>query len=301
MKSALIATLFNEADSVIQWWECIFAQTRVPDEIAIVDGGSTDGTWEKLQELQSRSPVPIQLEQHRCNIAEGRNRAIRMTSATIIASSDGGSFPDPSWFEELTRPLLEDPTVDIVGGKSEATLETEFQKFLRFFEPAFDTPQAENAAYSSSRNIAFRREVWAAVGGYPEWLTLAAEDALFNYQIHYLGRKFIANPKAVVRWSERPDAEAYFRLLYRNGYGAGEAQLYTPYFRQRLIVALCPLLLLFSQHRFQHLGFRYRKNFSSAMGWVMGKLKGHQPPPGWKREDGVLLSPETQSNPKAQG
>ena len=120
MKRALITTLFNEADNVSRWWDCLMQQTVLPDEIIIVDGGSTDGTWEKLSELARSSPVPVQLKQQRCNIATGRNLTVRMTDADLIATSDAGSFPDPGWFGEITRPLLEDSAVDIVGGGKRA-------------------------------------------------------------------------------------------------------------------------------------------------------------------------------------
>ncbi len=296
VKRALIATLFNEAESLARWWDCLLRQTELPDEIVIVDAESRDGTWERLQMLADKSPIPVKLARRRCNIAEGRNHAILLTDAQIIASTDGGSFPDPNWFQEITRPLLEDPTADLVGGRSWATAETPFQKFQRLFEPGYDTPQAEGAVFSSSRNIAFRRQTWASVGGYPEWLTLAAEDALFNYQLHTVGKKFVPNPEAIVRWPERETANAYFKMLYRNGFGAAEARLYSPYFCKRLVITAFPPLLLLSRHRFRHLGFRYRKNLSSAMGWLAGKIVGKRPPAGWINKDGVLLSPQAQEN-----
>ena len=76
VRVALIATVFNEAENLGRWWECITGQSRMPDEIAIVDGGSRDGTWEKLQEWAGRSPVPVKLEQRPCNIAAGRNLSL---------------------------------------------------------------------------------------------------------------------------------------------------------------------------------------------------------------------------------
>lgn len=301
MRIALIATVFNEADNLTLWWKSIVEQTLPPDEIVIVDGGSRDGTWEKLQDLAQQSPVPVKLEQRPCNIAEGRNRAIALTQAEIIASTDAGSFPAPDWLREITRPLMEDETLDAVGGQSFATAETEFQKFLRIFESGFDQPQATGGDFSSSRNIAFRREAWSSVGGYPEWLTLAAEDALFNFELRVIGKKLLVNPAAIVHWQERPTAEAFFKLLYRNGFGAAEAQLYTPYFLRRLLISVFPLLLLLSQHRFRYLEFRYRKNFSSALGWLMGMWKGRRPPSGWKKVQGILLSPEAQLSFRQRG
>jgi hypothetical protein len=53
---------------------------------------------------------------------------------------------------------------------------------------------------------------------------------------------------------------------------------------------------LLSRHRFRHFWFRYRKNFSSAHGWVAGKISGQRPPPGWRRVAGILLSSAAQKN-----
>ena len=299
MKRALIATLLNEADNVSRWWGCLLRQTVVPDEIVIVDGGSEDGTWKKLQTLATASRVPVKLEQRRCNIAAGRNRAIALTDAEIIAATDAGSFPEAEWFQEITQPLLEDASVDCVGGLNLGGEDNAFQKYLAQFEPRSDL-EADQISGSkevrpSSRNTAFRRSAWAAVGGYPEWLTLAAEDALFTQELTLIGKKIIRNPKAVVHWSVRDSADAYLKLLRRNAYGSGEARLDLPYFFQRGLITFFPPLLLLSRHRFWELKFRYRKNAASTCGWLAGYFNGKKPPAGWQRVRGVLLSPEAQN------
>ena len=295
MKRALIATLFNEADNVARWWDCLMRQTVLPEEICIVDGGSQDGTWEKLSELARQAPVPVRLKQQRCNIAEGRNLAIKMTTAEIIAATDAGSFPDPKWFGEITRPLIENAAVDVVGGRSVPLVENDFQRLLLQLDGPSAEPEIGANIDPSSRNVAFRRAAWAAVGGYPEWLTLTGEDALFNFQLHKIGKKFYYNPGAVVRWPVRETQAAYLKMLWWYGYGAAEARLYTPYFWRRTCIMLFPPVLLLSAHRFRFLGFRFRKNAASGRGWLMGWLKGRSAPANWKRSEGVLLSPEAQT------
>ena len=295
MKRALIATLFNEADNVVRWWECLQVQTVLPDEIVIVDGGSQDGTWEKLQSLAAQSRVSVRLDQRRCNIAAGRNRAIQLTDADIIAATDAGSFMAPDWFGEIAQPLVQQPEIDVVAGLSVSVFENEFQKFLEPFEGQPVVPVRLDKFDPSSRNIAFRRQAWADAGGYPEWLTLTGEDALFNFELHKIGKRFFYNPKAVVRWPVRRTAADYFNMLRNYGYGAAEAQIYAPYFRRRLLLTVCPPLLLLSRHRFKHLGFRYRKNAASATGWIAGFLKGKRPPKDWRRVRGVWLSPQAQA------
>jgi len=304
MKRALISTLFNEAGNIGQWLECLSRQTVPPDEIVIVDGESTDGTWETLQAFAARSAVPVILIRQHCNIAEGRNRAIKETDADIVATIDGGSFAEPDWFAQITKPLADDPELDMVGGRSSLVYENAFQQFLQQIEPrpesAHDgggvrrvTPPCPNM---SSRNAAFRRRAWADVGGYPEWLTLTAEDALFNVALGRIGKAFAYNPDAVVRWPVRSSEKAFFKMQYNYGFGSAEAQLDASFFLKRLVIAIFPLLLLFSRHRLRHLRFRYLKNYASAIGWLRGKLMGRRPPAGWRRFDGVLLGPEAQKH-----
>lgn len=295
MKCALIATVFNEADNISRWWDCLRAQTVSPDEMVIVDGGSTDGTWEKLQQLASTAPMPVRLEQRRCNIAEGRNRAIRLTDSEIIASTDAGSFPEPDWFAQITEPLQADAKVDVVGGRNLFTIENDFQRYLSQFEGEGETAdELTGEFHPSSRNTAFRRQAWADAGGYPEWLTLTAEDALFTRGLHRIGKNFLHNPRAVVQWQMRGDARSYFKMLYRYGFGSAEAGIHSGYFLRRLAIALFPPLLLLSKRRFSDLSFRYQKNMMSAAGWVAGLAKGRRPPKEWKKIDGTWLAPEAQ-------
>ncbi len=295
MKRALIATLFNEADNVSRWWDCLMHQTVLPDEIALVDGGSTDGTWEKLQELARKSPTPVRLGRERCNIARGRNLAIQLTDAEIIAASDAGSFPQKNWFAEITRPLLADSKIDVVGGHNVTLFENTFQKSVEPLEEPAVEPMSSQQVYPSSRNTAFRRQAWLDVGGYPEWLTLTAEDALFNYELHLAGKKFAYNGGAVVHWPMRESAAAYLKMLGSYGYGAAEAGLYGPNYRRRLATVIFPPLLLLSRHRFNYFGFRWRKNAAASRGWLTGLFKGHRAPKNWQRVDGVFLSPEAQA------
>src|SRR5579859_7608060 len=216
MKIALISTVFNEGPDIVAWADSLRRQTLKPDEFVVVDGGSTDGTPERLQKAFSHGDFPVpKIIVEKCNIARGRNLAIQNTTAEIIASSDASSYPEPGWLAEITRPLLEDPSVDAVGGKTIITAENDFQKFLLEME---GQPKDDDGYYPSSRNLALRREAWASVGGYPEWPTLAGEDALYNYELHAVGKKFACNNAALVRWTVRPTPEAYYKLLWRNAY-----------------------------------------------------------------------------------
>ena len=101
---SLIITVRNEAESLPRLLDSIAAQTRAPDEIVIVDGGSTDATLAVLRDAATRVPLKI-ISQPGANISQGRNIAIRAARGDIICATDAGVRLDSCWVEELTRPF----------------------------------------------------------------------------------------------------------------------------------------------------------------------------------------------------
>src|SRR6185369_733389 len=91
------------------------AQTRLPDEVVIVDGGSRDDTVAIIQSYADKLPLRVLIEPG-CNISSGRNRAITAAQGDIIAATDAGVELAPDWLEKLTAPFLENPVVQVVGG-----------------------------------------------------------------------------------------------------------------------------------------------------------------------------------------
>jgi len=292
--TALIATVYQEGSGIRRWLDAIAAQTAAPEEFVIVDGGSTDDTVAQIEShpWPAGFPRPRVVVQ-RCNIAAGRNIAVRNCTVPVIVATDAGSLARPEWFQEMARPFGEDPGIAVVAGRSENVLRNAFQKQLSRYLGEVVTITSETAM-PSSRCVAFRREAWEAVGGYPEWLTLTAEDALFNHNLRAAGLRFHYAPSAIVDWEVRPDLKRYLRMMYQYGYGSAEAGQAVRIYVRWLISVLIPPIILLSRHPIRDVPLRYSRNFAASAGWIMGLLFGHKPPPGWRRINGVLLSPETQ-------
>src|SRR5512139_2195392 len=117
VKVSLIATAYNKAQSIDAWMESIFQQTRLPDEIIIVDSGSTDDSYQKLISWQERSSIPFRVyHTARGNIAQGRNTAIQYASHSIIAVTDFGVRAHPDWLDRLIAPFEIEPRTEFSGG-----------------------------------------------------------------------------------------------------------------------------------------------------------------------------------------
>ncbi|MEN9726190.1 MAG: hypothetical protein RL434_556, partial [Pseudomonadota bacterium] len=217
----LIATVRNEAAGIRDFVESLLTQRRAPEEIVIVDGASTDGTREILEEYAARGLLRV--ISRPCNIAEGRNLGIEAATSTHLAVTDAGCKVDPDWLLEIDRAFDESSSPDVVAGNFRYECHTAFEDAVvrATFQPHRD--DTENARfYPSSRSIAFSKSAWQRAGGYPEWL-YAAEDTLFNIRLRQLGHRFVFARDAIVRWRPRETWRALARQ--RLNFARGNARV----------------------------------------------------------------------------
>jgi glycosyltransferase involved in cell wall biosynthesis len=226
LKISLIATLKNEAASIAGFLDGLLRQSRSPDEIVLVDGGSTDGTIAAIEAVQRATAVPIRLiEAPGTNISEGRNIAIDGASHDAIAVTDAGTRPEPDWLAKLVAPLESDPELAVSAGFFLPGGEGWRQRALAIVI----TPQREEIDPSeflpSSRSVAFRRTWWRRVGGYPEWLR-HCEDLVFDLELRRAKAPFAFVPDAIVVWDARPDLRSFARQYFNYARGDGHADLW---------------------------------------------------------------------------
>jgi len=207
-KASLVITIRNEEKSIEALLDSILNQTKKPDQILIVDGGSTDGTINKISKYLNILPIRL-ICQKDVNIAKGRNIAINCTKYPIIAVTDAGCILDQNWFDEITKPI-KILDVDVVSGSYIGIGNTFFQKLVSKLLVYNFNKIKDNSFSPSSRSIAFKKKKWKQVKGYPEWLKYA-EDTYFNRKLRNIGCKFYLNKRAVVYWQMRDNLSKLFK------------------------------------------------------------------------------------------
>ncbi len=251
-KVTLITTIYNEAATIESFLTSVMEQTRLPDEIVIVDACSTDGTWEKVQEFfHKKTLIPVQLMQEKGNRSVGRNTAIKYARNDIIVATDAGCTLDKKWCEKISAPF-ENGDIDVVSGFYHPMGRSVFQKCLATYTSVMPDKLNPDTYLPSSRSVAFTKDIWKKAGKYPERLTYC-EDLVFAKKLQSMGARMIFIRDALVYWPQKNNFSQAAKQFYNYAYGDGQARYIrknTPFLFARYLVGLFlfftfkPLLLI---------------------------------------------------------
>jgi glycosyltransferase involved in cell wall biosynthesis len=252
MRVSVICTVLNEREAIGRLLDGLLAQTRPPDEVVIVDGGSTDGTPALLMSYAGRLPLKLQ-EARGANISRGRNLAVKRATGDVIASTDAGVRLEADWLAQLTAPFASLSAEHVrtgcyaVAGFFRADPHNTFELALG----AATLPLVEEVDpgrfLPSSRSVAFTKAAFEASGGYPEWLDYC-EDLIFDFRLIDRCGGFAWAPGAVAHFRPRPSLRSFAKQYYRYARGDGKADLWRKRHLVRYLTYLValPVLLLLS-------------------------------------------------------
>jgi GT2 family glycosyltransferase len=143
-------------------------QTLAPDrfEILVVDNGSTSLPVAVVAALPgvrlAYEPLP--------GPGPARNHGVALARAEILAFLDADCIPDPGWLAAILAAFAADPTCAVLGGSVRVFARTPGRPNLaEAFDLVYGFRQELTIArhgFSATANLAVRRHVFAAVGGF---------------------------------------------------------------------------------------------------------------------------------------
>lgn len=95
---------FNGAKFLSQTIPAILEQTRPPDELLVIDDGSTDNGVE----IASRYPVRVACQEKKPGLAAARNTALVRARHPFLAAFDVDAVAEPRWLEFLLEAFRDD-------------------------------------------------------------------------------------------------------------------------------------------------------------------------------------------------
>ena len=183
---SVAVTVLNEIGDVPELLRSLTTQRMAAAEIVVVDGGSTDGTWEYLQTAAAQFPALRVIQDVSCSlrfsagpIARGRNVGIAAAVTEVVATADAGCRYEPEWLERLAAPILASGAEYVLGGSCLDPVGATVWDYAS--APFFGVSLRVDGRSKSctARSMAFRKEMWERAGGFPETVFLG-EDSLFD-------------------------------------------------------------------------------------------------------------------------
>jgi glycosyltransferase involved in cell wall biosynthesis len=174
-------------------------QTRPPDEIVVVDGGSADGSGRLARELAAGDPRVTVIEVGPGTPGHNRNVGIESARHEVIALLDAGTEPGPTWLAELVTTAVAEPEAEAVFGSYDPAPVSGFTRLaaMAFVAPGTPTPHGPLREPSFASAL-LRREAWRRAGGFPD--LRAAEDGIFLERLAGAGVRSARAPRARVLW-----------------------------------------------------------------------------------------------------
>jgi glycosyltransferase involved in cell wall biosynthesis/SAM-dependent methyltransferase len=104
----VIIPLFNGARHLREAVQSVIDQTAPPNELIVVDDGSTDDGWRVIDDLVAPFPIQI-IHQVRAGQSAARNRGAASTEAELLAFLDQDDVWHPEHLEAMCAPFATDP------------------------------------------------------------------------------------------------------------------------------------------------------------------------------------------------
>jgi glycosyltransferase involved in cell wall biosynthesis len=211
----LVIPVRNESESILELIATICRQTRLPDQVVLVDGGSTDDTVIRILDSDWGGVDFEVITAGPASPGRGRNVGIQAATHDWIVLTDAGIKLEPDWLEYLTTAAKTNPHADVIYGSYEPQVTTLFERCaaLAYVAPRH-TCNGLPMRGPSTASMMICRKAWESVGGFPD--ARAAEDLQFFEKLSSQDHMPAWAPKAVVHWQLQPSFPSTFRkfVLY---------------------------------------------------------------------------------------
>ena len=220
---SIVIRALNESAHLPRLLSALQEQTRPPDEVVLVDSGSTDNS---VSIAESYGASIVHIPPGDFTFGGALNIGCERAKGDILAFASAHVYPlDDQWIQRLVEPF-DDPAVALSYGGQNGDPEGSFserQLLLEWFPHVSDPNQTD--PFCNNANCAVRRDVWER-HPYDETLT-GLEDIAFARQIlaedHRIA--YVADARIVHVHNEhfkqtlnryRREAMAYTEIFGRN-------------------------------------------------------------------------------------
>lgn len=194
---SVLIPAYNEAENIRATIRSVLANTRQPDEIIVIDDGSTDATLAYARSLEAEHPGRIRvITKENGGKASALNCGIAVATGDIVIAIDGDTVLHPSCIDAASRPFVYGRVGAVAGKILPARMETFIERYQYLEYVVGQNIDKEFISSLGSVHVvpgavgAWRREALRGVGGYSADTLVEDQDLTLallgkNYGIVY--------------------------------------------------------------------------------------------------------------------
>ncbi len=210
---SVVIPVYNGEKYVSVCIESLLNQTMKPDEIIVIDDGSTDDS------IEVTSKYPIKLLKHEKNkgLAEARNTSLKNAVGDIIIFIDCDAKAEKDYIENMVKNYTDD-TVAGVGGKA---IEINIGGLANNYRSLFNVQEwGERGTTDFLRGVcfSFRKIVLKEVGGFNPYYRTNGEDVDICRRIVNKGYRLTYDPAIKVLHNRDDNLSSFLMQTYRAHY-----------------------------------------------------------------------------------
>lgn len=180
MRISVVTAVYNRVDTIVQAIESVRSQTHDDVEHIIQDGGSTDGTLEKIIDMGSGASS---ISERDSGIYDALNRGIARASGDVIGLMHSDDHFANDHILEKVAAFFSDPTVDGVYGDLQYVSASDTSRVVRHWRSGDYQPTMLARGWMPPHpTLYLRREIFERFGTYDTTFHIAADyDAMLRY------------------------------------------------------------------------------------------------------------------------
>ncbi len=215
MLLSVVITVRNEGRNIGPLLESLVIQEQ-PFEVQVVDAFSTDKTRQVVRQFSKEYDF-VHLVVRGGTRGRSRNYGVAGSRGQAVVFIDGDCIASPFWLKHLRARL--EAGAAVVAGQSVHIGYRPFEELERV-----ELYHRGSDVTFPSSNLAYRREVFQAIGGFDESF-VTAEDIDLNLRAVDAGAVIEYEPAAVVYHRTRGSYYDFFRQAFWNGVGRKQLTL----------------------------------------------------------------------------
>jgi glycosyltransferase involved in cell wall biosynthesis len=210
---SIIVPAYNASSTLDRCLNALMAQTRAPDEIIVIDDGSTDDT----AQIAASYGVRV-VRQDNQGPAAARNRGVEVSTGDLLLFTDSDCAPVDGWVAQMVAALA-DPAIAGVRGAYLTKQRSLVARFVQLeYEDRYRRMRGRRSIdFVDTYSAGYRRPVFEAVHGFDESLRID-EDQELSFRISEAGYRLTFAPDAQVYHIHDESIGEYVRRKFHIGY-----------------------------------------------------------------------------------